>query len=452
MRFLGFKDTKIKTTKETIFFLNYYEDLEFVQKGFIYLNEEDIDIQIDDLDLKQLIDFLLAFKESNDSIIVVNSKSLIKNSENDLVSNENLFKFIDKGEDYFNYELSSIEIGLKTYAGNRPYVKSLTVLKELYLDIISKLNNETKITKEEISMEKNKNALLSYDDVMRKYDTLEHVIGLEESKLLGGSKILGNIALFTFEGTADILGYGFKYASNFIKETLEKNFTLDKIDFTEVKEIKELEKKVKTIMSEVKYSNVMNMSNPCLVGLNTNLLLATNEFENMFKIINKEGTDFIDDAIQIVSKATTDENFQKSFRTFKKTDSRIDGIRHSIYSSLEKIIDRNKLHDSMGVNKLILNMGMLENTYTEVTKINKDLDINILHLVMTKLEHLYRLIDSLVEYATENTISITKSSLNELGYCIDNTARLISIYSEVFYGYRTHLNSIITLVNKIENR
>lgn len=306
--------------------------------------------------------------------------------------------------------------------------------------------------KGEVRMKKNTNALLSYDETMSKYNTISHVIGLEESKLLSTSAVVGKIAMFTFEGTADILGYGFKFASKFIKETLEKSFTLDKIDFTEVKEIKDLEKTLKDIMKEVKYSNVMNMTNPCLVGLNTNLLLATNEFEDMFKIINKEGTDFIDDAIQIVSKATSDENFQKSFKTFKKTDSRVDGIRDTIYKSLENIVDRKKLHDSIGVNKLILNMGMLENTYKGVTKINKDLDISILHSVMTKLEHLYRLIDSLVEFATENTITITKESLNELGYCIDNTARLISIYSEVFYGYRTHLNSIITLINKIENR
>jgi len=203
------------------------------------------------------------------------------------------------------------------------------------------------------------------------------------------------------------------------------------------------------IIEHAKYTEYSSVKIPSILGLQLNLLDATSELNVMFKLVNDNILDVLNDLDTTVSKVMSDKNYRISTRPVN-TRYDISDMNIKIHKGITKIIDGNGTRDIYKLSELIPNMKSINLVYDDLVNMSKNTGVSNMINVKLQTTKLSSKIDTLYHILKDNKeMEISKVVLNNISYQLEETAILVSNYVSVLYIYNQIISTNTAIIKRI---
>jgi uncharacterized pyridoxamine 5'-phosphate oxidase family protein len=218
-----------------------------------------------------------------------------------------------------------------------------------------------------------------------------------------------------------------------------------------IKEIKDLDKDIKKITENKKFSEVAKIEIPTMLGYSKNMYEATAILKPVMDMIDKDLFTILDEADNVITNVMVSEDFRKSNRPFKY-EINIGEFRYKLEEALEKLIDSNGTKDSKKVEELLPNLSSMHTIKNDLVEIARTASVKELEKIENKItiisertENLYKVLSN------DPEIEVTSKVINELAYRLETTAKIVTTAISLIHVYNQTaimLKMVVERLNK----
>lgn len=203
-------------------------------------------------------------------------------------------------------------------------------------------------------------------------------------------------------------------------------------------ELRKYKNTIQNIQTKTKYNNVSAVQIPVTLGMKKDLYSSVTDILNIVDVLKKDVPETIDKLDTTVSKMLSNDMFRKSNRPFK--DDSMGIISNRLNKTIDELIDPTGVNDRMPVSKLLPNLSSLSSILEMLTVISDLVDKKTLKNIIKQSKGISDNIDYLYNEYKNNNTEVKKERLIELGYHLEEGAKIITTYV-----------SIIHIINQFNN-
>lgn len=453
------KSIKLQTTPADLEWLVFSGDLEFIQKGYYYLSEEDVEIPVHLDDIDDLIDVNNKYLKSKNTRVIVIDKDydgrFNKGEDRNYWSkewNKEVITTIKNGLS-FKYDYDSINMGLKTYSKDSNIVKKLQELKSSLQKVEANLKKNTKIVPDSTAV------------------TTESALTTEEVTTETATNLSGVLELIKARDELETLSQSLTTESGFTFVTKVKDFFVNTIREIENKlsnifsqqdiTLKYQEDKIKELklltnicsrLGSIKFSQIEYIELPIMMGMKPNYNQTVFELNNLIASF-KGATEQIEDLNNLLSNLIVDKDdirISNNPKLYKFAREILD-TRNKTTRIINEITETKQPVDVKQAGKLFNNLGSIKdinvsyiNLYQETIKfdIGKYVTgINRLSTLLTAWIDSVNDRDSEVKYSS-NVISIVQDNVSNIANITTNLGIYIAYLNQTSAFFATDVNML----------
>lgn len=211
---------------------------------------------------------------------------------------------------------------------------------------------------------------------------------------------------------------------------------VDKKDISEqMKTILKLQTQFAAMQSKVDYSTVRNVETPVMLGQRLNVLDIVTKLNSIITEINKHLLQDIDNVDTIVSKMIADAQHRKTIHITNKFED-IGNRSSAVAEVIDAAIDPNGTLDRMPIGQVIPNIASIKDILEGLKELNGMFTYKQILLVKKAVIKLSDKVETLYDVLAsdfDETITVSKGSLNEVSYGLENLAKYVTNSVTIFY-------------------
>ena len=453
------KNIKLQTTPADLEWLVFSGDLEFIQKGYYYLSEEDIEIPVHLDDIDNFIDVNNEYLKSKKTKVIVIDKDydgrFNKGEDRNYWAkewNKEVIATIKNGLS-FKYDYDCIDKGLKTYSKDSNIIKKLRELKSSLQKVEVSLKKNTKIVSDSTAI------------------TTESALTVEEVTTETAVNLSGVLELIKARDELETLSHSLTTESGFTFVTKVKDFFANTI--REIKNklsnifsqqditIKYQEDKIKELklltnmcskLGSIKFSQIEYIDLPIMMGMKPNYNQTTFELNNLL-VSFKGAIEQIVDLNNLISNLIVDKDdirISNNPKLYKYAREILD-TRNKTTRIINEITETKQPVDVKKANNLFNNLGSIKdinvnyiNLYQETIKfdITKYVtEINRLSTLLTTWIDSVNDRDSEVKYSS-NVINIIQDNVSNIANITTNLGIYIAYLNQTSAFFITDIKML----------
>lgn len=226
---------------------------------------------------------------------------------------------------------------------------------------------------------------------------------------------------------------------------------VNKKDLSEqAKDLIKTKKDIAKIISSKEMATLHNIEVPVPLGMKVDMLTASSYLNTATTRISKKILVYIYEVDTLVSKMLADADYRKKLKPGKmffeiRSDS------NDNLDNIKAIIDENGVKDRMTLDNLLPNLNSLNSILANLNSANNTLTYSKVKKIAESINELSSKINDLYEYYIDNKdLGITKSSISELAYGVENLADYTTSSITVFYLVNQLNSSFVNMIKLIK--
>jgi len=231
------------------------------------------------------------------------------------------------------------------------------------------------------------------------------------------------------EGIGDM----FKSINEFFTSKLDTFVSKFRDDSTEVKELSmngrvlnQVNKDVNTILKNYKYSGIMDISTPTIVGLQVSLIELTASLNSSLITVNKSLIPYLETLDSDISKMISDKDYRNSLKEIKNYKNIVND-NQVLSDNISSWIDPMVKSDVAKIKTLVPNVSSIKDLHSELLKVNKLMNEKDLATIEKLISNISEKIDTLKDVMVSGEVTkASKASLTNLANGIDECAKLVT--------------------------
>lgn len=190
---------------------------------------------------------------------------------------------------------------------------------------------------------------------------------------------------------------------------------------------------------------------PITLGLNTTLLDGSSSLLSVSDDIGKLAYKYFDNIDTIISKILADLDYRRKLTPIKE-DATVNKLSDDIQKVIDKLIDPTGTYDRRSIDKLIPNVKSLETIQSNLITINKHVTYKLVESIKEKINNIATKVNRIYDILSneENDAGISRSTLNELAWNLDNAANFATKVTTIFYLTNQFNSMLINTVKEVK--